>query len=225
MSRLKFSFVVGLASVVLIAAGCSKKESETTPPPAPPELAAEKPEAPPPTPPPAPLTPPPSVEVKPATPAQTPASAPVVPPAAREETPAQLVAQVKQLETDYYNTPDFQKRVVIIYNLSSVESPATIDAMSRLFLNEQDTELKVELVNSLSDIEGENDKKLTILSGAIRPDQPKDVRLEAIDALADTEDKRAIQVLQGLLSDLDEEIREATQDAIDELQTDVTGTQ
>ena len=129
------------------------------------------------------------------------------------------------MESDYHNTPDFQKRVVIIYNLSSVESPATVDAITRLFLDERDTELKVELVNSLSDIEGENDKKLTVLSGAIRSDQPKDVRLEAIDALADTEDKRAVQVLQGLVNDSDEEIREAAKDAIEQLQTDATGTQ
>ena len=129
------------------------------------------------------------------------------------------------MERDYYNTPDFQKRVVIIYNLTSVESPAAIDAVNRLFLNEQDTELKVELVNSLSDIDGENDKKLTILTGAIRPDQPKDVRLEAIDALADTEDTRAIQVLQGLANDPDEEIRDAVQDAIEQLQTDTADTQ
>ena len=222
MLRPKLFFVIGMASVVLIAAGCSKKQSETTSPPPPPEpTRAEKSEAPPP----AQLTPPPSAAVKPTTSAKTPVPSPVVPPAAQEETPAQLVAQVKQLESDYYNTPDFQKRVVIIYNLSSVESPATIDAVSRLFFNEQDTELKVELVNSLTDIEGENDKKLTILSGAIRSDQPKDVRLEAIDALADTEDKRAIQVLQGLLNDSDEEIREAAQDAIEQLQADVTGTQ
>jgi len=32
------------------------------------------------------------------------------------------------------NTPDFQKRVVIIYNLSSVDSPDTIDSIGRLFL-------------------------------------------------------------------------------------------
>ena len=137
-----------------------------------------------------------------------------------EEDTAQLVAQVRQAESDYHNTPDFQKRVVILYNLSSVESPETIDAVGRLFLNEQDKELKIELLNSLTDIEGENDKKLTILSAAIRADQPKDVRSEAIDGMTNMEDKRAIQVLQGLLNDPDQEIREAAQDAIEQLQED-----
>jgi hypothetical protein len=222
MLRLKLFLATGLAAVVLMVAGCSQKESATTPPPSPSVApTAEKSEAPTP----APLAPAPSVDVKPPISAKMPVPTAVIPPVTQEETPAQLAAQVRQLEGEYYNTPDFQKRVVIIYNLSSVESPATIDAISRLFLNEQDTELKVELVNSLTDIDGENDKKLTILSGAIRPEQPKDVRLEAIDALADTEDKRAIQVLQGLLNDPDEEIRDAAKDAIEQLQQDVTGTQ
>jgi len=217
MLRSKLLVGLGLSAVICIVAGCSKQESESPPaPPVPPK--AVKPEA-------VPSEPLPPPDVKPMTSPKITVPAPVVPPAAQEETPAQLAAEARQLERDYYNTPDFQKRVGIIYNLSSVESPETIDAMSRLFMNEHDTELKVELVNSLSDIDGENDKKLTILTGAIRPDQPKDVRLEAIDALADTEDKRAIQVLQGLLSDPDQEIREAAQDAIDQLQSNTTGPQ
>ena len=127
---------------------------------------------------------------------------------------------MQQLESTYFNTPDFQKRVAMIYELSSIESPATIDAVGRLLVNEKDQELKVELVNSLTDIDGENDKKLNILTAAIRGDQPKDVRLEAIDALVDTEDKRAIQVLQGLLKESDEEIRDAAQDGFEQLQVD-----
>jgi len=70
--------------------------------------------------------------------------------------------------------------------------------------------------------EGENDKKLAILGSAIRADQPKDVRLEGIDGMGDTEDKRAIQVLQGLSDDPDEDVRQNAQDTIDQLQTDVT---
>ena len=147
------------------------------------------------------------------------------PSTAQEESPAQLAAQVQELESTYHNTPDFQKRVALIYDLSAVESPATIDALGRLFANEPDPELKVELINSLSDVDGENDKKLAILTGGLRPDQPKDVRLEAIDGIVDTEDRRGIQLLQGLLQDSDEDIRESAQDGIDQLQANVTNPQ
>ena len=217
----KLLLATGLASVALIAMGCSKKESETTQPSSAAEPAtAAKSESPP-----TESASSPTVEAKPMVPGKKLAVPPVASPADQEETPAQLAAEVKQLESDYYNTPDLEKRVEIIYNLTSVESPATIDAVTRLFLSERDTDLKVELVNSLSDIDGENDKKLTLLTGAIRPDQPKDVRLEAIDAFTDTDDKRSIQVLQGLLSDPDQEVREAAQDAIDQLKADTAATQ
>ena len=214
MQCLKLILTITLASAVLMVAGCSKKASETAPPPSPSEpTTAEKTGALP-----ARATPPPPFESRPSTP-ETPPLPPVVAPAATQETPAQSAAQVQQLESTYHNTPEFPKRVAIIYELSSVESPATIDALGRLLVNERDQELKIELINSLTDIDGENDKKLAILTGALRSEQPKEVRLEAIDALVETEDKRAVQILQGLLKDSDEEIRDAAQDGIEQLQT------
>jgi hypothetical protein len=213
MQYLKLIFTVTLAAAVLVVAGCSKKESETATPAesAPAETATEAP--------PVRATPPPPFEGRPAT-SETVPLPPVVPSptTATEETPEQLAVQVQQLERTYHNTPEFPKRVAIIYELSSVESPATIDTLGHLLSSESDQELKIELINSLSDVDGENDKKLTILTGAIRADLPQEVRLEAIDALVETEDKRAIQILQGLLKDSDEEIRDAAQDGIEQLQ-------
>jgi hypothetical protein len=207
MKRLPILVTVALA--VLAMAGCSKPAPEDTLPPPKPSTAKAI-ELPAPTNlPSAPQV----VKVAPVAP-----EAPAAPP---EDSPETLSGQVKQFEADYKNTADFQKRVVIIYNLSSVESPDTVDAIGRLFLDEKDKELKIELVNSLLDIDGENDKKLAILGAAIRGDQPKDVRLQGIDGMGDTEDKRSIQVLQGLLTDPDEDIRENAQDTIDQLQTDV----
>jgi hypothetical protein len=205
--------IVAVALAMLAVAGCSKPAPDETLPPlkAP---AAKAIEFPPPTNLPAPQV----VKAAPVAPVE----APAVP---QEDSPETLVGQVKQFEADYQNATDFQKKVVIIYNLSSVESPETIDAIGRLFLNEKDKELKIELVNSLLDIDGENDKKLAILGAAIRGDQPKDVRLQGIDGMGDTEDKRSIQVLQGLLTDPDEDIRENAQDTIDQLQTDVAPAQ
>jgi len=132
---------------------------------------------------------------------------------------AEQAAQVKQLETDYQNTPDFQKRVTLIYELSSNDdAPDVVDALAHLFLNEKDEELKIELVDSLGDVDGQNDKKLAILSTALRADQPKEVRLKAIDGMGDAQDKRAIQVLQGYLNDPDEDVKENAQDTIEQLQ-------
>jgi HEAT repeat protein len=126
---------------------------------------------------------------------------------------------VKQLENEYQNTLDFQKRVTIIYELSSNDDAAdVVDALARLFLNEKDQELKGELVDSLTDVDGQNDKKLAILSAALRADEPKDLRLKAIDGMGDAQDKRGIQILQGFLNDPDEDVKQSAQDTIEQLQ-------
>src|SRR6266404_5057545 len=208
MKRLQMIVACTLTLAMLGLAGCSKPASEDTPPPKP--VTTKKIEFPAPT-----NLPSAQPEVSATT---TAPSAAIVP---QEDSPAESAAELKQYEADYQNTSDFQKRVVIIYNLSSVDSPDTIDTIGRLFLNEKDKELKVELVNSLLDIDGQNDKKLAILSNAVRGDQPKDVRLQGIDGMGDTEDKRAIQILQGMLTDADEDVKEAAQDTIDQLQADV----
>jgi type IV secretory pathway VirB10-like protein len=210
MKRAQLVFTAALTVATLAVAGCSKKESGQSPPPAP---TISKP-----VPPSAPVPSPATPDVKPAPVTPSPAASDANAPAGDDQTPAQLAAQVKQLESDYQNATDLQKRVVTIYDLSAVDSPVTIDAIGRLFLKEKDEELKTELINSLNDIDGQNDKKLAILSSAVRADQPKDVRLEAIDGMAAMDDKRGIQVLQAFVNDSDEEIREAVHDTIEQLQ-------
>jgi hypothetical protein len=217
MKRAQLVFTAALTVATLAVAGCSKKESGQSPPPSP---TISKP-----VPPSAPVPVPATTDVKPAPVAPSPAASNANAPVGEEQTPAQLAAQVKQLESDYQNATDLEKRVVIIYDLSAVDSPDTIDAIGRLFLKEKDQELKTELINSLNDIDGQNDKKLAILSSAIRADQPKDVRLEAIDGMADTDDKRGIQVLQAFVNDPDEEVRETVHDTIEQLQASPETTQ
>ena len=208
LKRVPLAGAAAAAVLLLAMAGCSKKESQETP------------------------MPPPSVTTLPATeplPALPPPATTSVAPTASaadtnqangdEQSQAELAAQVKQLVNDYQNTPDFQKRVTIIYEISSNDdAPDVVDALTRLFLNEKDQELKIELVNSLTDVDGQNDKKLAILSTALQTDQPKEVRLEAIDGMGDAQDKRAIQILQGFLSDPDEDVKESAQDTIEQLQ-------
>ena len=110
--------------------------------------------------------------------------------------------------------------MTIIYELSSNDDAKdVVDTLARLFLNEKDQELKIELVNSsLNDVDGQNDKKLAILGTASRADQPKEVRLEAIDGMGDAQDKRGIQILQGYLTDPDDDVKQSAQDTIEQLQ-------
>jgi len=203
--------VTAFAMAVLATSGCSKKDSEQAPPP-PPSMTLPATTLP-------PSLPPLSTSTKTAAPPVSEVSTSA--PATDEETPEQLAAKVKQLEADYQREADFQKRVGLIYELSSTDSSNVVDALGRLFLNEKDQELKIELINSLMDVDGQNDKKLAILSSALRGDQPKEVRLEAIDGMGDVEDKRGIQVLQLYASDPDEDVRDGVKDTIEQLETAV----
>jgi HEAT repeat protein len=212
MMQLRIFFALGLSATALIVIGCSKKEPmppATSTPPAQTMPNTSK----------ASLPAPPPAEVKQAAPAKPAVPAPAVPLAAREEMPSKPATEAKRLEAEYYNTSDFLKRTEIINKLSLIESPVAIETITRLFLNEQNAELKVELISSLTDIEGQDEQKLAVLDCAIRSNQPTDVRLAAIDILSDEEDARAMQMLQGLLNDLDEDIhiREAAKDAIEPL--------
>ena len=210
MKRVPLAISVAVTGAVLAVGGCAKKDGQETP------------------------LPPPSVTTLPATqplpvlpsPAGTNltavasvSAADTNPESGDAQTQADLAAQVKQLENEYENTPDFQKRVTLIYEISANDdAPDVVDALAHLFLNEKDQELKIELVNSLSDVDGQNDKKLAILSTALRSDQSKDVRLKAIDGMGDAQDKRGIQILQAYLNDPDEDVKETAQDTIEQLQ-------
>jgi aminopeptidase N len=208
MKRVPPAAAIAAAVLLLAMAGCSKKESQDTPlpPPSVTTLPSTQP---------LPLLPPPATTN--ATPTASSSDTNQV--GEDDQARAELATQVKQLQADYENTPDFQKRVTIIYQLSSNDdAPDVVDTLAHLFLNEKDQELKIELVNSLTDVDGQNDKKLAILSTALRADEPKEVRLGAIDGMGDAQDKRGIQILQGFLSDPDEDVKQSAQDTIEQLQ-------
>lgn len=141
-------------------------------------------------------------------PAQPPVFAP-------EPTPKEVLQQLNTLETAYTANPDFTKRVETLYKISDIGTPESVTVLGRLFQSERDPHLKTELVDSLADIDGLEDRKLAILTAAAGADQPKEVRETAIDGLGDLEAKYSLPILQALASDADEDIREQAKDMIE----------
>ncbi|MFA6290805.1 MAG: HEAT repeat domain-containing protein [Victivallales bacterium] len=153
---------------------------------------------------------------------QTSKSAEALSPAVTQEaTPAQLAAQVKLLEDKYVKATGIQERTELIYDLVSVDSPDRVDAVGRLFSGETNQKLKMELINALGNIEGDNKKKLDILTGGIAGKQSNAVRIKAIVALMDLGDKRGVPLLRGLLNDSDRLVRQNAEDAVEQLQADL----
>jgi hypothetical protein len=123
------------------------------------------------------------------------------------------------LVRDYLATTNRDTRLDIVMDITETSSAESVKALTRLFEAETDPELKVDLLDSLLGIDGFKDEKLAMLTLGIRQGLNGEVRQSAIDGLIDLEDPRVVPLLNGLLNDPDQEIRESAQDALDLVQT------
>lgn len=122
------------------------------------------------------------------------------------------------LEKEYLATTNRDDRLDLMMDITDWPGPEAVRTLTRLFQAEQDAELKVDLLDSLLGIEGQVEEKLQLLSLGTQKGLPTEVRQSAIDGLIDLEDQRVIPILNGLLNDPEEEIRESAQDALEMLQ-------
>ena len=111
------------------------------------------------------------------------------------------------LEKEYLSTTNHDDRLDRMMDIAEQSTAEAVKSLARLFEAETDTELKVDLLDSLLGIEGFKDEKLGLLTQGIRQGLPLEVRQSAIDGLIDLEDTRSIALLNGLLNDPDQEIR------------------
>ena len=111
--------------------------------------------------------------------------------------------------------PDMTQKIKVLL----VDDHAVVRQGLRMLLEaETDTDLKVDLIDSLLGIEGHTEEKLAMLTQGARSGLPKEVRLSAVDGLIELNDPRTVAVFNGMLNDPDEEIREAAKDALEMLQ-------
>ena len=123
------------------------------------------------------------------------------------------------LEKEYAATTNRDERLDAMMDIAEQPGPEAIRALTRLFQLETDTDLKVDLLDSLLGIEGQVEEKLKLLTLGTAKGLPGEVRQSAIDGLIDLDDQRVIPVLNGLLNDPDEEIRDSAKDALEMLQS------
>ena len=123
------------------------------------------------------------------------------------------------MEKEYFTATNRDVRLDLMMDIADTSSAEAVKALTRLFEAETDADLKVDLLDSLLGIEGFKEEKLIMLTLGARQGLPSEVRQSAIDGLIDLDDRRAIPVLNGLLNDPDEEIREGAKDALEMLQS------
>jgi hypothetical protein len=123
------------------------------------------------------------------------------------------------LEKSYLATTNREDRLDLMMDITDWPGPETVKTLTRLFQSETDPELRVDLLDSLLSIEGSVEEKLAMLKLGTEKGLPTEVRQSAIDGLIDLEDQRVIPILNGLLNDPDEDIRDGAKDALEMLQT------
>ncbi len=123
------------------------------------------------------------------------------------------------LEKEYATTTNRDTRLDLMMDIADAPGPEAVRTLTRLFELETDADLKVDLLDSLLGIEGQVEEKLKMLTLGTQKGLPTDVRQSAIDGLIDLDDQRVIPVLNGLLNDPDEEVREGAKDALEMLQS------
>lgn len=123
------------------------------------------------------------------------------------------------LEKNYLATTNRDDRLDLMMDITDWPGPEAVRTLTKLFAAETDPELKVDLVDSLLGIEGQTEEKLKLLQLATEKNNALEVRQSAIDGLIDLEDQRVIPILNGLLNDPNEEIRESAKDALEMLQS------
>ena len=123
------------------------------------------------------------------------------------------------MEKEYFTSTNRDVRLDLMMDIADASSAESVKTLTRLFEAETDTDLKVDLLDSLLGIEGFKEEKLIMLTLGARQGLPNEVRQSAIDGLIDLDDRRVIPVLNGLLNDPEEEIREAAKDALEMIQS------
>ena len=123
------------------------------------------------------------------------------------------------MEKEYFTATNRDVRLDLMMDIADASSAESVKTLTRLFEAEMDTDLKVDLLDSLLGIEGFKEEKLIMLTLGARQGLPNEVRQSAIDGLIDLDDRRVIPVLNGLLNDPEEEIREAAKDALEMIQS------
>ena len=98
---------------------------------------------------------------------------------------------------------------------AAVPKPQVAVALGTMLQQENSVDVKTDILDELGNLD--DPAAFDQIIQGLGQNQPQEVRIEAIDALDSLGDKRAIPLLQQLLSDHDTDIREAAQNAIDNL--------
>jgi hypothetical protein len=123
--------------------------------------------------------------------------------------------QAVSLQQEYQTEKEFLPRVEIIYRLADASTPQSRGVLSSLFFSEKNLDLRVQMVSALPFVDaGDFNLSLPILQEALKPTQPLELREAGLDAIQTLNDPITLPLLQPLLQDPDDELRETAAQTI-----------
>ncbi len=131
-------------------------------------------------------------------------SLPSPPPAATPE------ATVGQLELRYRGERETAARGEIVREIAGVNNADAVLALGRLFQNERNSVTRLAIITALGDVDTDAapQARMATLTSALHG-QPRDVRIAALDGLAQLDDPRALALLRRTgAEDADKQVRE-----------------
>ena len=134
-----------------------------------------------------------------------------VPPSPAKEAPAERPRSLAELERDFLALRDKDAQMDILAEIAGHNDTAAVQTLARLFPQGRNPEVKESLLARLADINADvaPAARIALLESALTG-QPRNVRLTAIDALADSDDPRALAALRrAAQGDPDRLLREA----------------
>ena len=107
-----------------------------------------------------------------------------------------------------------QRRIEAIYLLSGSEDPEAIPYL-RQALTDPDGSVRLTIVKALADADFPGDEPMELLGTVVAHDPDEEVRLEALNVLAQRDARDAAAVAEQALNDPEEEVRTRAQEILD----------
>lgn len=129
-------------------------------------------------------------------------------------------AEAEELAAEYQREPGDTRRIEIVYQLAINSSPQARQALERIYRLASDPDTKRQVIEAQRFIESPNPTpSLVLLTDALAPRQPEELRAAAIESLREFESPTALALWQTLVQDADPDIRATAAQMVEYLAT------
>ena len=139
------------------------------------------------------------------------------PPAPATKRKPEAKATPGEIAAEYRSAAEPERRAELVQELWEIGTPEAVETLRQLFFTEREPGVKVDIISGLASASRPElrDVRHALAVAALTPGQPAEVRFLAAHLLTESDDPRAISMLQGFAQDADPQVREAAREALE----------